>query len=199
MIEEITGLREENTREQRWSHFLTAFVAVLMLLYGLNMRNSALTASSLYANPEAGIRVRYPQNWLIDESDDYVLRVRDMSRIGFKTTILVSTRPVGSFTSERNIRDQLILERADNLIGYQSFTTEPYILSDESEGLRTDYAFVEAEINPSSETTLIPVHGTDIILIRGSQAIIITFLANAETFDDEFAYFSRFLNSLELF
>ena len=42
-----------------------------------------------YVNSEVGIRALYPQHWLIDTSGDYVFRVRDLSQLGFKTTIQV--------------------------------------------------------------------------------------------------------------
>lgn len=199
MIEEITGLSEEFSRAQRWNHFLTLLAAAIMLLYGLNLRNNTLSATTSYSDPEAGIRVNYPSNWLLDDTGDYVLRVRDTSRVGFKTTIQVAIRPVGQMTSERNIRDQLIIERTDVLIGYQSYTTEPYVLPDETTGILTEYTFVDADVNPFSETLLNPVRGTDIITIRGGQALTITFQADSRTYAEDVANFERFLSSLELF
>lgn len=199
MIEEITGLSDEFTRAQRWNHLLTVLVAAVMLLYGSNLRNNALSATISYSDPEAGIRTNYPSNWLRDDVGDYVLRVRDTARAGFKTTIQVAIRPVGRLTSERNIRDQLIIERTSVLIGYQSYTTEAYVLPDESTGILTEYTFVDADVNPFSEAVLNPVRGTDIITIRGGQAIIITFQADSRTYTEDVANFERFLNSLELF
>ena len=199
MIEEFGGAQDEYTRQQRWAHILTIIVAVAMLLYGLNLRIGALNATQLYENPEAGVRVSYPANWLIDEVAPYVFRVRDMSRIGFKTTIQIETRPAGDQTSASAIMSQLDLNRAPTTDSYDRIANNDiYIFSDETESLRGEYAFVFQDPNPFLQSIPIVVRGTDIITIRGGQAIIITFLVDANLYDESIATFERFLASLEL-
>jgi len=199
MIEEIGGSGDEFTRQQRWSHLLTIAIAIAMLLYGLNTRAGTLNATILYDNPEAGVRVNYPANWLIDEAGDYVFRVRDMTRIGFKTTILVETRPAGSQTTPSAIMNQLDLNRAPITDSYDRiFNNGTYVFSDETEGLRGEYAFVFQDPNPFLESIPVVVRGTDIITIRGGQAIIITFLVEAAAYNEISPVFEQFLASLEL-
>jgi len=194
---EITGQREEYTLQQRWGHFLTLLVAVLALLYGLNIRAGILSATEPYTNPGAGIRASYPFNWLLDEQGDYVFRVRDMTRVGFKTTIQIATRPVGPETTESFIQNQLDMSRARTREAYKRLDSRPYTLPDGSRGRRMAYVYAEADVNPFLQTLPVVVRGTDILAIRGGQVIIITFLADAQTYDNDLAIFDRFMADLE--
>ena len=186
-----------SNRQQRWGHYLTLLVGLLALLYGLNMRSGALNATAVYTNAQAGIRAAYPLNWLLDEDGDYVFQVRDMSRVGYKTTIRVATRPVSTSMSERNVLDSLNITRPLNLSTYTPLSFEAYTLPDESPGTAMTYSFVETETNPFLASVPVVVSGLDILTIRGGQALIITFRADAATFDEDIAVFNRFLRSLE--
>jgi len=194
---EITGQEEEFTRRQRWSHALTVIVGVVVLLYGLNMRAGALYATTIYDNAQAGIRANYPQNWLLDESEDYVFRVRDMARIGFKTTILITTQPIGPDMTERNVLDTLNITRPLIMAAYNILSIGDYTLPDGTPATAMNYTYVAVDTNPFLESVPAVVLGQDIITIRGGQAIIITFCADAQTFDQDSAIFNRFLASLE--
>lgn len=194
---EITGRSQEPTFRQRWSHLLTLIVAGLALLYGLNLRNNVINATTPYTNVRAGISANYPLNWLIDEEGDYVFRVRDMARMGYKTSIQVQTVPLGPSTTAQNILNNLNINRPEVLDAYNPINTEEITLPDESPATMLDYTFVERDPNPFLESVQVVVIGRDILTIRGRQAIIITFRADAQTFDDDLAVFERFLSSLE--
>ena len=196
-VVEVYAESMPSNRQQRWGHYLTLAIGVLALLYGLNMRNSALNATVVYNNVQAGIRAEYPRNWLLDQDGDYVFQVRDMSRVGYKTTIRVATRPVSSSMSERNVLDSLNITRPLNLSTYTPLSFESYVLPDESPGTAMTYSFVETETNPFLASLPVVVSGLDILTIRGGQALIITFRADAATFDEDIAIFNRFLRSLE--
>lgn len=184
-------------RRQRWGHYLTLIVGVIAFLLGLNMRAGALNATSLYNNVQAGIRVEYPQRWLVDFDGDYVFRARDMSRVGYKTTLQIALRPVGAATTEQNILNSLNINRPAVLPAYVPFPAEPFTLPDDTPAVSMNYAFVDTEASPFLETIPVVVSGQDVVVIRGGQAIIITFLADAQTFDQEIDIFNRFLESLE--
>lgn len=194
---EITGQEEAFTRAQRWSHVLTLLVGGLILFYGLNMRAASLDATEIYANVQAGIQANYPKSWLIDEEGDYVFRVRDMSRIGFKTTISISVRPVGTGMTESNILDGLNITRPQTLATYGILNTDDYTLPDDSPATVMNYTYVAVESNPFLESVPVVVLGQDILTIKGGQAIIITFRADSLTFDQDIAVFHHFLESLE--
>lgn len=194
---EITGREQETKREYSLGHYLTMIVAVLMLLYGINLRSSVLGATTPYVNVQAGIEVSYPANWLIDFEGDYVFRVRDMQRIGYKTTIQINVRPIGPDVSERNVLDALNITRPNQLSTYNPLAIEPYLLPDETPATAMTYTFVDTEPNPFLEGVPTVVTGQDILTLRGGQAIIITFRADSSTFDEDIQVFNRMLASLE--
>jgi hypothetical protein len=167
------------------------------VVIGLNLRDSALNATTLYTNSQAGISAQYPANWLIDEADGYVFRVRDVSRTGFNTTIQVATRPVSALTSTRNVLDDLNLNRAQTLAAYEVLAEEAYTLPDEIAATAMTYTFVDTQDNPFLQGIPVVVQGLDILTIRGGQALIISFLTDASVFEDTLPVFEQFLSNLE--
>jgi hypothetical protein len=190
------------TRNQRLAHFFTLGLIAISLGIGLALRNSLAFATTLYINNEAGIRAEYPSNWLIDfEGDyieDYIFRVRDVNRLGFKTTIQVGVLPFTPDMTERNIADTLVLRRSLTLSTYNEIDRREFQLSPDERATAVDYTFVFTEADPFLAPLPIVVVGRDILVIRRGQAIIITFIADAATFSEDLAIFERFLSSLEL-
>ena len=194
---EIRGTEEETFRQYRLGHFLTLAVAVFVFLYGLNIRASTINATTPYTDIQAGISVKYPKNWLLDVTGDYVFRVRDMTRIGFKTTIQVSLRPISADMTDQNVLTSLHITRAETLFAYDPQSTEPYLLPNDLQGTAMYYTYIERDPNPFLESASYPVTGMDILVNTGSQVLVITFRAESSTFNDELATFTRFLETLE--
>ncbi len=194
---EITGREQILIRQQRLGHFLTLLVIVLGLLYSLNLRSSVVNATVLYNDLRAGITVRYPANWLLDTSGDYVFRVRDMSRIGFKTTLQITLRPISPDMSERNVLDSLNITRPISLSTYDIQSIQQILLTSETTATQMRYTYVDTETNPFLESFPIVVAGEDIITLSDNQAVIITFRTDARTFDQDYPIFLQFLRTLE--
>ncbi len=194
---EVTERRQELTQRQRWSHYFVFIYAVVAVFIGYNLRTTTLDATTPYVNSEAGIRAQYPQRWLIDTSGSYVFRVRDIAQLGFKTSIQVSVQPVTINTSARNLLDTLTLSRTNTLSGYKVISRLPYTLPDEQEATAMRYVYVAADDNPFLDSIPTVVEGLDILSIRRGQAIIVTLLSDAQTFDDNLPVFERFLDDLE--
>jgi len=183
---------------QRWNHYLVMIFGLVAFLIGVNLRDSTLNSTTLYTNPQAGIEAEYPQGWLIDQDGDYVFRVRDTVQIGFKTTIQVSVRPVGGATSTRSILDALTLNRSQIFAAYKVLSGFNIIeLPNEQQGTRLDYTYADIESDPFLESVPVVVHGVDILTIKRGQAIIITFLSDANTYEENLPRFEQFLSSLE--
>lgn len=189
--------RQELTQRQRWSHYFVIIYAVIAIFIGYNLRVATLNTTISYVNSEVGIRAFYPQRWLIDTSGDYVFRVRDIAQLGYKTSIQVDVQPVTINTSARNLLDTLSLSRLSTLSGYRVLSRQPYTLPDEQEATAMVYVYVSAGDNPFLEIIPTVVQGMDILTIRRGQAIIITFLSNSQTFDENLPIFERFLDDLE--
>src|SRR5262249_12723255 len=151
--------REELTQRQSWSHYFVFIYALIAIFIGINLRSTTLDATTLYTNNQVGIRAFYPQRWLIDSSGDYVFRVRDITQVGFKTTIQVDVQPVTTNTSARNLLDTLTLNRANTLSGYSVQTRTPYALPDGAQATSMRYVYVSTGDNPFLETIPTVVEG----------------------------------------
>ncbi|MBZ0296063.1 MAG: hypothetical protein K8L99_26115 [Anaerolineae bacterium] len=194
---EIDDGNDTSSFRQRWNHYLVLAFGVIGLMIGLNLRDSALNATTLYTNVQAGISASYPENWLLDEDGDYIFRVRDASNVGFKTTIQVAARPVSASASTRSILDSLTLNRAQTLAAYTVLSERPYTLPDEVQAVAMAYTFVSSDPNPFLQGVPVVVEGLDILTIQRGQAIIVTFLSDSDTYAENLPTFNRFINNLE--
>lgn len=194
---EIISESEGLSLRQRWANVFTILVSILLLLFGLNLRNQVLNATVYYQSPQAGVSAYYPETWLLDNAGDYVFRVRDMSRSGFKTTFQVAVRPVGDDAVERNIADRLTLDRLQIFTDYRVQPLLSYRLSDGTEAQAMFYTFTFSDASPFLEGVPSVVEGLDILTIRGGQAIIISYRADSQVFDEELPRFENFLRQLE--
>ena len=185
------------TPRQRWSSIISALLIAVGLAMGINMRDESLGRSTIYTNFEAGITAHYPARWLLDEAGDYVLRVRDMSQRGFNTVIEVITLPVGPETSERNLLDGLTLRRAQTLIDYAVLGYDNYILPDDTAAVSMSYSFVSRDTSPLLQGASTIVAGLDILTFSRGQAVIISFRADADIFQQELRTLQRFIHGLE--
>ena len=185
------------TQRQRWSLILSYAAIALGLLAGINQRDSALNAASVYSNATAGITARYPARWLLEESGEYVFRVRDMAHRGFNTAIEISTVAAGADASARSLFDQLSLARAQVLIDYNVLGYEAYALPDDSPATAMAYSFVAREASPFLQGVSAVVRGLDILTVRRGQALIISFRADSRIYDRELATLRAFIENLE--
>ncbi len=186
------------TFRQRWNHYLVIITSLLGLFIATNIRDNALYAVTPYVNTTAGIRALYPRNWLIDTSGDYIFRVQDASRVGFKTTIQVSVQAISSNTSTRNIVDALTLNRSQLLAAYRALpANNAFILPDGTQATSVSYTYASIDADPFLDTIPVVVRGIDLLSIKRGQAVIITFLADSNTYANDYRIFERFLNTLE--
>lgn len=189
---------EQLTFRQRWNHYLVIITALIGLFIAINLRDTTLYAVTPYVNTTAGIRAFYPRNWLIDTSGDYIFRVQDASRVGFKTTIQVAVQAISNNTSTRNIVDALTLNRSQLLAAYRALpANNAYILPDGTPATSVSYTYASIYANPFLDTIPVVVRGIDILSIKRGQAVIITFLSDSNTYENDYRIFERFLNTIE--
>jgi hypothetical protein len=172
-------------------------VAVILMGLGVLMRDSATATTQPYQNEQSGIRARIPANWLLTTNEgDIVVQAEDPQAIPFKTLLRVSLVAVGGEATPRNVVDSLTLGRAGRLSTYRVLSIEPLTLG-EDEALQMDYAFVQADNNPFLSAVPLVVQGRDVVVIRGNQAIVITYLEERSRFAEHEILFDNFLDSLE--
>jgi hypothetical protein len=95
------------------------------------------------------------------------------------------------------VLDALTLQRAQTLPSYTVQSIEAYTLPNEDEAVRVDYTFVAVAENPFLKSVPIVVQGVDILVNRRGQALVISFQSDVSTYEQNFATFRRFLNTLE--
>lgn len=187
-----------SNQRQRWSNIFTIAYAVVALVLALQIKNATESATVVYADPEVGITVQYPQNWLIDTEGDSVLRVRNMAADGFKTSIQVQVLPVNVDITERNLIDNLILSRSQTLASFGVLARDAITLGEnERPATAMTFTYVDSERNPFLESLPLVVQGMDVLTTQGGQALIVTFLSDAATFDANLPIFQRFLDDLD--
>lgn len=189
--------KAEESRNQRWAHYFTLLFLLVGLVIGYNLRTGTLFATRLYINTETGIRAEYPLDWLIDTDGDYVFRVRDMARLGFKTTIQVEIFPFAPGMSPRNVFDDLALARAQTLSNYRTLDIQTVVLPSGETVTINEYTFVFTDPNPFLQAIPVVVIGRDVMFIRRGQAILMSFFADSSTYANDLQIFDNFLSSLD--
>ncbi|MBO9308364.1 MAG: hypothetical protein J7551_01115 [Chloroflexi bacterium] len=182
---------------QHLANFLVIVAALAAVAYGFIYRDSLISATFPFVNREAGISVRYPARWLLDESDSrFVLRAQDPAALPFKTTIRLQLIPIGSGARPADILDLLDIDRAAQLPAYRSLSRTPTTLPGGQRGQQMMYAYAYIDPNPFLQAEPITVRALDLVVLRTGQAVVITYEAKADVFEKHKHYFDAFLRSL---
>jgi hypothetical protein len=131
----------------------------------------------------------------VDEGGNYVARIRDPKARPFKTQFVISSIPASGQTSVRNVLDSLTLQRSIDLSAYRVLSVEQATVDGVSQ-TRMTFAFVDADPNPFIQRLPVVVLGTDIVILDGNRALVITYMSDQESYDDNLPAFQRFLASL---
>ena len=195
------GPGELNIR-QRWASYLTILVAVAGLIGAVGLRSQIEGATALYENKKAGISAEYPADWLFEqEQAGFLFRAQDPAAVPFKTSLQIEILTVGPEASPSEVLNLLNMDRAAQLAAYRQLDTVPIfapnILSDQPP-VQMRYAFVENEPNPFLQAVPIVVEGIDVVILRNSQAIIVTYRADSGSFERNRAFFDNFFGSLKI-
>ena len=174
-------------------------IVVTLALIGLGMifRAGILNATTAYEDEENGIRGQIPLNWLLDENQsDYVFRVENPNARPFKTLIQVSLQTVGPDANPRSVVDLLVVQGPNRLPGYHVQAILQTRLG-EDEAVEIQYSFIQSDPNPFLQSVPVVVQGIDLVVLRGYQAVILTFRDAVENFERNHPYFDRFLQTVE--
>lgn len=196
---QLFGRSDDASFNQRWGHYFTVGFAVVALGIGLLLRANTLSATATFVNNEIGIRAEYPLGWLIDSANpDYVFRVQDTSRVGYKTTMQVAIYPFSAEMTVNNVLTDISLRRQSTLALYDDLSTDSaFQLPSGEQVTMREYTFVETDVNPFVESLSYVVLGRDIVVVRREQAFLITFRAERSTYAADLPIFNQFLRSLD--
>lgn len=189
--------QSELTFRQRWGSYLAIFVVVAGVLAGFLYRSNIVNATFPFVKPEVGITARYPANWLLEEGPTpIVFRATDPSASPFKTTLQVQLVPTGPGTTAAYILNQLDMDRSARLPAYRSLDRQPVVLTGAQRGTQMIYAYAAVGANPFLQDEPVTVRAIDLVVLRPGQAIVISYQADAASFEKNRHYFDDFLRSL---
>lgn len=197
MYDVIYNERAELTFRQRWASYLVIVITVLGLGFGLVQRNNVINASQFFESSEFGIASRFPATWIRQEGRaNVIFRAFDPAAIPFKTALQIEVIAVGVDANPEDVLNDLNINRAVQLSTYRQLTRNPTILPNGSTGTEMIYSYAAVEVNPFLQAEPITVRAIDVVVLRGSQAIVITFESDAVTFDEKRQFFDNFLRFL---
>lgn len=190
------GDEQQEDRRVTINSIMVIVVAAGMFFWGLNFRGNALNATILFEDQISGIRAQVPANWLLDTEGDYILRAENLGEGAFNTQIQITVQTVGPSAVPRNVVDQLNVQGPARFANYESLEISDIQIGEDN-ATQIVYSFIASENNPFLETIPVVVQGIDVVVIRGSQAIIFTFRDDRSNFEENRIYFDRFLSSVE--
>jgi hypothetical protein len=193
--DQLQDVAADQTRNDRFSSLLVIIVVLLFLSLGLVNRQRIDAQLWNYNSRISGIEATYPAGWLVDESGDYVVRMRDPRARPFKTQYQVKVVPAGGQTSIRNVLDGLTLQRSSDLAAFRVLSVEDISIGTTTL-TRLNFAFVDADPNPFIQRLPVVVKGIDVLVRDGDRVIVVTFMSEEDTFDQNQPDFDRFLQSL---
>jgi hypothetical protein len=184
------------TRNDRFGEVLVAVLFVVFFGLGLLIQQRSSNRLWSYSSREAGIDATYPAGWLFDEQGDYVVRFSDPKERPFKTQFTISVVPAGGQASIRTVLDGQTVQRSSDLAAYRVLEVG------ESTGIfgdtvTMDFAYVDADPNPFVQRLPVVVLGRDILFRDGDRVVILTYMAQADSFDEMLPAFERFQSSIQ--
>ena len=193
--EQLEDVQSGLTRNDRLSAILVVLLTLAAVALGIVLRQRASGQEWTYISRAAGIEATYPAGWLTDEGEDYVVRMRDPKARPFKTQYQIATVPAGGETSIRNVLDGLTIQRSTDLAAYRVLSVQDITVG-EMTFTRMNFSFVDADPNPFIQRLPTVVLGTDIFIRDGDRVVVVTYMADEDTFDEGYDSFERFLNTL---
>ncbi len=188
------------TFRQRWATYFTIALTIAALVGGALLRANVENATLPFSDKKTGIAVRYPAAWLLERGipgSDFVVRAQDTAAMPFKTTLSVSILPFGPNATVSDVTLFLAVKRAQSLSSYRSLGSSLMTLPNGVQATQLRYAYAASESNPFLSSVPMVISASDVIVLTKGQAIIVTYLADAQTFDRNQHYFTEFLRRLE--
>lgn len=184
------------SKNDRFAEVLVIAVTILGLGLGTVFIRSTSLQTWQYVSREAGIEAQYPAGWLVDEGGSYLARLRDPLARPFKNQIVITISPnTSNPTTIRTILDNLTFQRSVELAAYRVLSIdEP--ASNASTFTRMRYTFVDTDPNPFIERVPTVVLGLDVVIPDGDRVIVVTFMADENSFNADLPVFERFITSM---
>jgi len=170
---------------------LTSLALLAGWLYRANVENRAFHFEA------EGISAQAPAGWLQAETQaDEVLHVTDLASGGFGTTYIIRKLPIPANTQAREIVTLLTLERGQSLTAFRVLDQNEVTVYGQP-AYEVEYVFVESDPNLTHASLPSVVRALDYIFVKGDQAVVATYWAEAANYERDLNRFHLFLESLK--
>jgi len=184
-------------RRDRWADWAVVVLVAVALTMGAALREAVLSRTVPFTIVEASISGRCPATWVRETGDDPLLRVRDPAGGEFGAVLELRSRPLAAEAEPALVLDALALERAGQVVAYQTLSTDQVVVGGETATRRT-FTYVQVDRNPYVRRLPVVVQGMDLALRDDGRIIVVTFLDDVDNFDAHYRYFRAFVESLRL-
>ncbi len=186
--------------KRNWHASIWAVIVIVIfaLFLGFGIRNNAITASRTIELGAALPSLKIPNNWITGTPAGvlfYALNPRSPSI--FNAEVSVTTLPIAIGQDIAAARTSLGLQRTQTLFRYRELSAMPVTVKGQ-DGILVTYAYIA---DPSREQGSIAppvvVQAQDLLFPSGeNQALVVTFAADASTWDAEEASIQLIQDSL---
>ena len=183
-------------RRDRWADWLVIAVVVLALGGGVGLREVVLFGTQPFSLDQAGISGKVPANWMIQKKDDPLLQARDPRGGEFDTRLELRTRGVAPEADLALALESLALDRAGEVVAYQTLDTQQVVVRGE-DAVRRTFTYVHVNTNPYVDQLPVVVKGVDVVFRDGDRAIVVTLLAGRDVFDRQQVRLQSLIESLD--
>ncbi|HCC79401.1 MAG: hypothetical protein A2X25_06745 [Chloroflexi bacterium GWB2_49_20] len=179
----------------RFSDWAVIAIATIALLTGWFYKSSVENRSVPFE--ASGISAQTPQGWLMASTQgNEVLHVTDPTSGGFGTSYIVQNIPVEADSVVGQAVSLLTLQHGQALTAYRLLEQRQVTVSGKP-AYELSYVFVESNPNLTHNEFPNIVRGMDYIFLTGDHAVVATYWADKQTFEDDLGRFQLFLKSLK--
>ncbi len=177
----------QKERQERLSVYLVLGMAIMSLLLGVMVRNSAQNQTRTYST--SGISADIPAGWLVQEgTGDLIFVARNTHSLDQLYRVnLLEGGELTAVVSEHNTYRQGVNNT------FRVVEQTPIIASGR-EGVKVTYAFIDDE----AESMPTVIEGVDYYFPEGDQIVVISYEADVAAFEAGFENFQSFRSSVNV-
>jgi hypothetical protein len=187
---------QEIRRRDRWADWAVIALVAVALILGLVLREVILSCAVPFAFAGTGVSGRCPAAWVRETGDDPLLRARDPAGGEFDAALELRSRPLATEAEPALVLDALALERASQVVAYQTLWTDQVLVGGRT-AVRRTFAYVHVDRNPYVDRLPVVVQGTDLALRDDGRVVVVTLLAGRDDFESYHRYLRAFVEDLE--
>jgi len=190
------------TRRDRWSDWAVIALLVVALLVGWAVMAAARGQRATLADPAAGLTVDYPQDWLVQSSEDVAFRAVDPHSGAWPTTYEVRLAPIDAGVPLTPALTMLLnnvsLTRAQQSTAYHLLELAPGDEVDGQPTMEATYVYVAEGDDPFVQRMPAVMLGLDVALAHDGQAAVLSLVAPEDSFEEAERSFRSFVRSAEI-